>query len=267
MKLFITVISFLVLIANNVSAQLLIGPVAGFQMNSTIFDDDNSADVFSREFVPAFHFGAVLNHDIDGFFSLHFELKYAQRGRDIRAQGIDLERVVDNFEPNLFVNRFFYGARSRFHFIEVPALLRMSFGREPIKYHFSVGPNVSYWLGGSVKEYEIREDERLTARSRIHFNPSDEPGPVVGPTAQRLQFGLDFGIGTTFDTRAGEKVMIDLRYQWGHSFYSTRSAYDAGVPYEDLRSAHSIFSLSAAYLFEMSLFPEKRGKKVKTKTR
>ena len=109
---------------------------------------------------------------------------------------------------------------------------------------------------------------------RATFNSGKDNGEDILLVSEpnRLQFGLTFGAGAFFDLISGARLMIDLRYAFGHSNFGFDNPNDSWFVYEDDQYVESFeyslntLSVSVAYLFEYDAQLKRRGKSTNPKS-
>ena len=164
--------------------------------------------------------------------------------------------------------------RARYNYMEMPLIYAVDFkgrvGGKQFKYYVGAGPNVSYWLGGKGKLYNSDLDESADYASRdleydIVFRkaPGEASASEMNVEApNRFQLGLNVASGIVFEPSARERILLLLRYEFGHSFLSrTGNGIFQPTYYEDvLQSRNKGLHLSVSYLIDLKLQDRKRGK-------
>jgi hypothetical protein len=245
------IILFVLFLSPSVKAQLLIGPKIGGQATLMRYDKyKDYSDSVTTSVIPGFSVGSVVNVMINKPFSLQFEVNYSLKGRSIKG----------NFDHHLI-------HKERNHYIEVPALLRFSSGNKFRKYYINVGPNLSYWLGGSgnIVTSSLQQSGESNYPYSISFKENnDEVGKVYIQEPNRLQIGLDFGAGMQFPIKNGKKIMVELRYSEGHSYMGKANSVRNKISdYSDnLEASGRVLNLSCAYVFEHHFHGWKKGKSI-----
>lgn len=238
----------------NAQAQLLIGPKIGVQVVSAQFQKINDYSDSVRSYLkPGFNIGSVLNLKVNKQFSLQFELNYTLRGKHLETT---FEEEIKN--------------KASYHFIESPALLRYSLKKQKLRYFINAGPVLSYWLGGSgkIKAQSPFETEDDVLKYSVSFKDrGDGTEKIFFNDVNRFQIGVDFGFGVQLPVKKGQKMMIEARYNVGHTNYGKKNSVRNAIPeYNDnLESANSSFNISAAYVFEYAIHGWKKGKSATAK--
>jgi len=95
-------------------------------------------------------------------------------------------------------------------------------------------------------------------------NTQSSPDQINVPDANRIQLGLNITAGVVFEPVRYQKVMVMLRYTFGHSRYSRADSdvvLEQVSDYEEsFRVRNQGFRLSLAYLFDLRTDQRKRGK-------
>jgi hypothetical protein len=243
-------------LVDRLSAQILVGPVAGGQYSWISYDDEDDKDQYKAKPVSGFHAGATLSFLVRKRFYLHSSILYSTKGK-----------VIEGGEDKLLKNEV------RYRYIDVPILYTVDFrakiGRiKEFKYYLGIGPNISYWLGGKGRFFDTSLNEQGVFEDRkykIVFNKSPEdtePDEMSVEDANRLQLGLNVAAGAVFEPFGYQRIMFTIRYELGHTFLSrTSNGVFADTNYQDvLRSRNQGFRISLAYLVDLQVKDRKRGK-------
>ncbi|WP_170147864.1 porin family protein [Marinoscillum furvescens] len=254
MRLKLLIILFGLFAGWSASAQYWFGPKGGANYNIFKYQDDDYLDSFRVDPTYSFEVGAVMIYQATERFSVQGELFYERARKEL------------NGDRNSTVNVRSSTANS---FISAPVLFRISFGREPVHYYLSGGPKVRYWLGGSghVNLDDFDEFGLEQPRwSKLVFDQSKSKmsdNIYAVPDANRLQFALVLGGGAYLDLRFGGRLLMDLKYTFGHSnmgFDDNPDFEFGGTGYKELFSYrnHTI-SATLAYLFEYDVKLQSKG--------
>ena len=172
-KVYLTL--FVMMLATaSVFAQAQVGLRAGANWATVIRDQSPPAGV-ETPWRPGFMIGVASSFGAGETFSIAPELIYSQRGNNWNDGGVS--------------------SSSRYNFMELPVMFRLSFG-DVLGGYINAGPSFSYLLGG--KGYN----------EAIDFGQLDE--------AKRWEIGGALGGGVKLNTGAGT-FLIDLRYTRGFS--------------------------------------------------
>jgi hypothetical protein len=260
--------TFLILlfaVAATSDAQVLIGPVAGGQVSWVSFGDKDYKELYKVKSVYGFHAGLNLSFRVRKRFFLHTSVLYSQKGKIIEGK-------VDPLLKN----------EVRYNFIEMPILYTVEFkgnfgkGKE-FKWYLGAGPTVSYWLGGKGKIYEQGIEENAISDSPIRYKivfdkntdnlPYDQMN-VEDPN--RIQLGINLSSGIVFEPHGFQKIMLTVRYEFGHSYLSKKGSgiFSSTELYEDvLQVKNNGFRVSLAYLIDLKTEERKKGKSTIKKKR
>ncbi|SNS68627.1 Outer membrane protein beta-barrel domain-containing protein [Ekhidna lutea] len=242
--------------------QYWFGPKVGVSYIDHVYQDKLYKDTFDVKPNVNMQYGVAMSYTATDMYAVYGELVYERIGKrvnDIRSGGEDVNMSMTN------------------HFLSAPVMLRVTLGTVPFHYYVNGGPRLSYWLGGSgkqfltefvenlpdpedtdaaIKDYTIKFD-----RSKVETNGNtayiDRPN--------RLQFGLTVGGGMFFDIQGGARLQLDFRYTWVHSNMGSNSGPDdINFNYENYRENfeyyHNIATVGVAYLFGYNSELKRKGK-------
>ncbi len=233
--------------------QYWFGPKGGIQRTDFIYQDSKyKSDSFEVSSDYSGQFGLVLIYQASEKYAVHAELNYERLNKQVTNK--------DEDEIPIF-------SKTRFHYLTIPFSLRWNFGREPVHFYVAGGPKLSYWLGGSG---EILLDEFNEARTvdapipySLHFRQSkggdSDKRSIV--EANRLQYGLQVSTGVYFDIVTGGRLLVDLRYSFGHSNmgFNDNSDFTFETYEENFEFRNYSLSISLAYLFEYNVALQRKG--------
>ncbi len=209
----------LLLMSNMAMAQFWFGARVGFhrndyryQDNETRFVELNGGDLFQNElYAPVradynFEFGGTATYTATDIYSVHVELNFER-----------YKKSVSSLEGAFQIDNSF-----TYNYLSLPLLMRISFGRGPIHYYGNLGPKISYLTvaTGTVFNQNFVENRLGPRDVRFVFDANDalnDASKVVLEEPNRIQYSLNFGGGVLVDLSTGGRLMIDLRYSWGHS--------------------------------------------------
>ncbi len=150
------------------------------------------------------------------YFGLQVELNYQQRGWQAKA------RLDDS--PTFHHDRLF-------HYVELPFMTHIFFGKKRFRWFFNLGLNLSYLLGEKTNEQLLPTELR------------DEHTQKV---ANRFDYGICGGTGCEFHTRAGI-YQIEARYNYGlGDIFPNTIRDDFG------RSSNQIITVNLGILFDIN---------------
>ena len=244
-----------IVVAPRAYNQILVGPVAGGQYSWTNFGDKDNKLHYTVKPSWGYHAGIGMSFSVRKRFFLSTSILYSTKGKTIEGK-----------DDLLLKNKVVY------KFIDVPFIYSVDFkakigNNTEFKYFLGLGPNISYWLGGKGTLYttDFNESQSPTLNYRIAFKKdisevSDNEMAVQNPN--RLQLGLNLAAGLVLEPMPHQKFMFVLRYELGHSFFSTESnGYFKGTYYQDdLRSRSQGFRASLSYMIDLRPDQRKKGK-------
>jgi len=225
-----------------------VGVKAGPQLSWFKSDDPKYRAVADIKPVIGFHAGAVISFKVKDRYFLTTELIYSQKGKV----------ATGKVDPDL-------NDKVTYHHIDLPVLFAYHFKghiakTREFKWYVNAGPNISYWLGGRgvIESGDIKENHLSEVKYKIKFGerPNNNDIDILYiKEAQRLQFGMNVGAGIILEPGGNRKVMVDLRYEIGHTRIGTpeSSQFLVAADYQDnLKGRNKGLRLSIVYLLEFS---------------
>jgi Outer membrane protein beta-barrel domain len=254
----------LVLISQAIaSAQILIGPVVGPQLGWVSFEDKDQKKLYTRTPVAGFHAGMGISFRVHKRFFLNGALLYSTKGKNLTGTGDELLKF-----------------KSRYRYIDLPMAYTVEFKSnvsktKAYKWYFGMGPHVSYWLSGKGSLENTQLSEILVNRIDYKIVYNQEPGEFEDnqmnvPDPNRLQLGLNLSAGFVFEPLGYQKMMVNIRYEAGHSLFSRsgEGKFNLTNEYTDnLFTRNQGFRLSFAYLIDLKNEEKKKGKSTIDKKR
>lgn len=251
------ILSFLILIGlvNNLYAQkFALGLKAGPLASWSVYGDKDDRKEFDSKASFGFYGAGVIEFPLNKNYYYILEAGYSTKGRNIRFN--------DGFGKNV----------ARYHFTDAALLLRKGFkfnlGKNiPADVFFNIGPHVNYWLGGNG---HIGPADNDGSAYTIVFNEEADLGQfdkMYLNDVNRWLFGLDIGVGMMAPITKTQRVLVELRFTSGHTFYGARnSASYSWIEFQDnLRANEKVLSLTAAYMFGFNIQESKKGTSTKDK--
>ncbi|WKV10630.1 outer membrane beta-barrel protein [Marivirga harenae] len=251
---FIT-ISLVVLHLFNISkidAQVYIGAKAGARTSWLQYDDFASED-YDKSLFYGYSAGFTGAVKVQKRFTLQLDIMYAQNGKKI-------DGITDASLQNY----------AKYHFINTPVVYKLDFngslGARSFKWYVGAGPNVNFWLGGKgiLKSVELQEESLQELQYQIIFDSkpaSPKFGGLYYEEFNRVQVGLIVSTGLVVEPVPGQSLIIDFRYEWGHSYMANeKGRFTNVIAYQDdLRARNQAIQISVAYMFDII----NKGKKEK----
>lgn len=234
------------------NGQILVGPKAGARTSWMKYEDLDKEQYESKLFF-GYSAGITTAFKVQKRFLLQLDIMYTQNGKKI--EGIS--------DPDLENN-------AKYHYINTPVLFKLDFkeaiGDRSFKWYVGAGPNVNFWLGGKglLKSVELKEENIEELNYKIIFDEipaNPEYGGLYLLEANKLQVGLILSTGIVLEPAPGQSLMIDFRYEWGHSYMAKEEGKFANIiAYrDDLRARNQAIMVSVAYVFDII----NKGKKEK----
>lgn len=250
------IISLLIVIsclAKPVKAQVLLGPKVGGRMSWLTYEEFDT-DEYKKKPIYSFAAGITTAFKVKKRFFLQLDITYSRQGK-----------IVTGITDPTLKNKAIY------HYLNTPIIYKMDF-KETIwdrefKWFVGAGPNVNFWLNGngSLEAVELYETNDSPLNYHIRFE--DEPNPPDNDAlyitqANRVQLGLIVASGLKFEPAPRQTIMVEFRFEWGHSLMAKESGtFPSVIAYQDnLRSRNHGMQLSVSYLID--IFSD--GKKEKT---
>jgi len=234
------------------NAQIFIGAKAGARVSWLKYEDFAKEDFEKKPFF-GYSAGFTTAFKVQKRFLLQLDILYTQKGKKIDGiSGPPLQNYA------------------KYHYLNTPVVYKLDFygaiGDRSFKWYLGAGPNVNFWLAGNgqLKSIELQEEniEQLDYSIIFDSKPaSPEFGGLYFEEANRVQVGLILSAGLVFEPAAGRSIMVDFRYEWGHSYMAREEGRFTNVSaYKDnLRARNQAFQISVAYLFDII----NKGKKEK----
>lgn len=230
--------------------QYNIGIKAGFNVYKSRFNFKEDEDLFDQKLKLGYQVGGAFDMQLKEIVHFYSEVYYSHKGK--------YTTIVESGLNN----------DATYHFLEMPIMVRFKFnaGRVPsgqLKWHFDVGPTVSYWLGGKGNlfgdgpnnEYDIVFDEPPV-------NNADFKTMYI-TNANRWQWGLGVGIGMDYPVYKGQVLFVDFRTNVGGTNLGEHDSR-ALLPVLGFNESTQVrfleFSISAAYTWSVDWALTKKGK-------
>lgn len=188
--------------------------------------------------------GAAITFPVMAPFSLHAELLYTMKGKSLTIPDASIENTA------------------RYSYIEMPIMMRIEIWPQEAVF-LGIGPNLSYWVGGTGKLDDLETPAEFT-KYDIYFGDNGNPDDLRVTDPNRLQLGLLFGIGKRFELQDDRKLIIEMRFEMGHSFLGTEDgAYLESLDFNDnLESKYRLLSLNLGYFWSF----HKKSKRKRSST-
>ena len=217
----------------NTSAGSGISASYGFRAGATFSTlNTETEEEVDLGYVTGLQLGAVANFYINPILSIQPEILYIQKGSKASYK-------VEESYPD-----FYYEEEGNLEmktdYLEVPLLMKASFGAGNLNFFVTAGPTFGYWLSGTEKATvrvrftdgvdEFEESE--TSEDDIEFDDEDN----------RVEVGASVGLGIGYRVGTGT-LNLDVRYGLGLT--------DIYEIEDDSQAKNRVFGISLAYLFSM----------------
>ena len=232
------------------------GLKVGANYSWTHSDDADFRKEYNTYGVVGFNAGVVLSFQLKERYFLQTEFLYSKKGRIVTGD-LDLRDETE------------------YNFLEIPLMYQIHFkgkmgSSRQYKWYAGIGPNFSYWLGGKgrVTHFEITDHDipELPYTLRFGERPDEffgESSYVYIRDARRLQVGINIGGGIAVEPAPNRKIMVDLRFELGHSWLGGEDGADYVFPdsYSSNMQARNLgLRLSGIYLLQASTDKKVRNK-------
>jgi len=251
--LFLSLILLLGLSNRPLYSQILIGPKIGGRMSWVNFDEP-AKDIYKARPVFGYSGGIATAFNVRKRFFLQVDFMYTRKGK--RIKGVDDPRLSN---------------KAVYHYLNVPIIYRVDFKSNvegiEFKWFMGAGPNVSYWWkgNGTLTSSELDENDidKLDYEVSFDYDPDlTDANKLYAENINRVQFGLLFAAGLVFEPAPHQSLVVELRYEWGHSYLADdQGRYRGVLGYkDDLRARNQGLQLSISYLFDTMIAQRKKGK-------
>jgi hypothetical protein len=208
---------------------------------------------YDPKFKLGYYAAGIISFPLKKDFSAVIEGGFSRKGRKV---------VIDEgFGTNNSNSYFFDGV----------LLLRKAFKfyiseDVPADWFVNIGPHISYWISGSGKYYNQSYD--FVFADSINTNDNGFTSMYL-VDANRWLFGLDIGVGFDAPLKKTSRVLAELRFTWGHTFYGggEESVWlsNAANFQDDLRANERILTFTVCYMWDVDLQARKKGRSTKDK--
>ena len=233
------------------------GIKGGPQLTWMVSDDPGFKEQVRINPHVGYNAGFVLSFKVKERYFLHTEYIFSTKGKVNRGK---IDKVLED--------------RVTYNYVEIPMLYNVHFrgrlgGARQFKWYAGAGPLFSYWLSGKgwINSDEFLENNFPPFEYKIKFA---ERGEDIGETdiiymhdVKRFQLGFNIGGGIMLEPANSGKIMIDLRFDLGHSWMGTPASADYVLPvtYDDnLKARNMALRFSVMYLFERNMDKKIRNK-------
>ncbi len=256
--------------------QFLFGPKIGVSYYTTQYKSDEylgdpnpSFERIKPGFDLGYQIGGIMTYQVKDNFALHTELLYTKSGKKL---------VGGKNNPG--ETEGYFRHKASYHYLEVPFLFRKSYdnAKKTYKFYWNVGGNFKYWLGGKGKirsaefmnDHGIAEYDEISYKLKFGYAEEQEDNVIRLAEPNRVQLGLDFGVGFLLNMpHPKHMLMLDLKYQYGHSWFGNDHGIDVGLfeYYEDFRASNHTLTFSVGYILNQDRGEHKKGKSTQDKLR
>jgi hypothetical protein len=247
-------------------AQVLIGPVVGGNVGWPVYKDKEVKDGLDVQPGFGYNAGASLSFRVQKRFFLQTSVLFSRKVKSIK------EKRTDSFYDGSFSNEL------KLNYLEMPILYTAEFkgklgkkSNKEFKWYLGIGPTVSYWLGGKgeLVDGDLLEINVNSLSYKVTFDKDKEEvkqGEMNVNDANRIQLALNISAGLILEPVGFNKIMVALRYEFGHSYLSPTSdgnfgGYDGQLYYSDeLQLRMQTLNLSLQYFIDLKTDQRKKGR-------
>lgn len=247
------VIFFFWAIIPGYSQKFSIGAKAGALISWGNFGDKDDKDNFSHKVKPGAYVAGLVIFPLKNNYSFQTEFGASQKGRIITFNN-------DTWENN-----------GTYYFGDAAMMLRRSFPlylgpNIPSQWFVNIGPHINYWISGKGKVTSGGSYSYKVVFSEMPQSPaSPDFDKMYLHDVNRWLFGIDFGVGFIAPLKGNRKILTELRFTSGHTFFGTKtSASNRTLGFTDnLRANEKVLSLSVAYVLDINVQEGRKGKSTK----
>jgi len=232
-----------------------LGAKAGPLTVWSVYGDKDYGKTIENETKFGFYAAGIISFPLKNNYHCVIEGGFSQKGRNVT--------FGDGRNRN----------SATYHYVDAVLLLRRSFkfnlGKDiPADWFINVGPHISYWLGGKGT---IGPVDGNGTDYKVKFADSLDLGNfstmyMIG--ANRWLFGADIGIGMEAPISKTQRIMAELRFTWGHTYFGNKTTQNyAWIDFTDnnMQANEKVLSLTVAYMFDVDLKANKKGRSTKDK--
>ena len=246
--------------------QILVGPVVGANGGWPTYKEKEMKDGLKIHPGFGYNVGASVSFRVRKRFFLQTSVLYSRKVKKIE------EKQIDSFYDADFSNEL------KLNYLEMPILYTAEFkgklgkkSNKEFKWYLGVGPTVSYWLGGKgvLTDGDLLELNVNSLAYKVTFDKNQEEvkrGEMNVNDPNRIQLALNISAGLILEPVGFNKIMLALRYEFGHSYISPNSdgyfgGYDGDLYYEDeLQIRMHTLNLSLQYYIDLKTDQRNKGK-------
>ena len=113
-------------------AQTFFGVKVGANATKISYESEVYKKFYDTKFAPGFTAGAVFLIENKERYGLYVEFLYSVKGKNVESHANDYETNVATYQ-----------------YLDLPVLFRIKFNEKNFNWFLQLGPEISYWLGGS----------------------------------------------------------------------------------------------------------------------
>jgi hypothetical protein len=247
-------------------AQILIGPIVSGHAGWITFKDKELKDVYKTKPFFGYSAGASVSFRVRKKFFLQTSILYTRKGKTLTEK-----RSHPGYDAD-------FSNEVKFNYLEMPILYTFEFkgklgkkSNKEFKWYLGAGPTISYWLGGKgvLKDGDLLEAGVGSLSYKITFDKDAEDvkkGEMNVSDGNRIQLGVNISAGLILEPVGFNKIMVAVRYEFGHSFLSRTSdgyfgGYEGDLYYADeLQVRMQTINFALHYYIDLKTDQRKKGK-------
>ncbi len=235
------------------SAQVIwVGFKAGAQLNLPKIDDKHFRDTVKMNPGAGFNVGLALFFKVKDRYFLQTEYIYSMKSKVITGK-VD-QALEDKVVYNYFELPILFTRQSKGHL-----------GAGTFKWYYGAGPNLAYLLSGKgvIKSGELEENHISSLAYDIKFGTRtdrDHNDRIYYPNANRIQFGINLGLGFIVEPSPKQKIVFDVRYTFDQTVFAKNSS-DYLIPHDyndNLRFRNRTLRVSLMYMMQYNISKKSR---------
>jgi hypothetical protein len=231
MKKILTLLVFSIT-AISASAQMTIIPKAGLSLSKIASEEDD--EMKSK---IGLILGLGLNFQVNDMFSVQPELQFVQKGFRI-DYSYSFGGYTEEVKSDIAIN-----------YLEIPILVKTTFGSDNFKFFLNAGPSIGFGLGGKAKtEFSFSDgvdDFSGSSNGKVKFGDEPDSNEEDIYFDNRMDFGVQLGGGFLI----AKKVMVDIRYGLGLSNLMKK---EDGMTAEEAKSKNRVIQFTVGVPFPMN---------------
>ncbi|MCQ2210443.1 MAG: PorT family protein [Paludibacteraceae bacterium] len=222
--------------------ELSVGVTGGLGLSRVSFLHNNvyrMNELGDQSFCTGYRFGAVVRFISQNHFGIQLEANYVRSGWSELYHEDSGSTLVNGYDlQDVTLSR-------RNHYLEIPALAHIYFGKRKVRFFVELGPEISFMMGYGDLKWNIAEGD-----TRKNAIPSDDPR--LGDVYNNVDYGLTGGLGLDFLIGRFHTI-IGGRYTHGFA-----DLYNNGKADVFQRSNNQLMNVTATFLIPVLKYTERK---------